>query len=185
MAEELNNKIEPKIEDGKLNAFGLDISIADIVGGKIVDKWFSQLTDDDMKLIFKAVEDEIFDHRYDDEKFFKKEHQVNSNSVWHSSKYEDTPIWKITKQKFSEKYIDVVLSKVDEILNSEAYQKRATEIAEEIVKYATEGYKKDMMDRVRERLVNNTIDPYPNYCNIDIRSIIHNEMKSMLTNNRY
>lgn len=184
MENELDNKIEPTIKNGKLNTFGLNISIADIVGGKIVDKWFNQLTEEDLNLIFKAVEEELFDHDYKDTKFFKKQNKVNSS--WSSyNNYEDTPTWKITKQRFAEKYNDVVLAKVDEILASEEYQKRATEIANDIVNYATESYKQDMMNRVRERLVDNVIGSEPVYNNINLRDIIQQEIHNMFPNNRY
>ena len=169
-------------EAGKLDAFGLGISISDIVGGKIVDEWFAQLTPDDMQLIYNAIEGELFSHGYNDEKFFKKTVTTSTSSYhWHD-KTEDTPIWRITKSKFSEKYNEIILSKVDEILSSEKYQERATEIAQEIVDYATEGYKTDMMNRVRERLVNNSLDSQPQFDQVNLRYIIQKTVSEMFPN---
>ena len=55
------------------------------------------------------------------------------------------------------------MKKVDEIISSEDYQKKADEIANELVEYATNGYKEDMKRQIRERLVGNVIgDPFYN-----------------------
>ena len=55
------------------------------------------------------------------------------------------------------------MKKVDEIISSEDYQKKADEIANELVEYATNGYKDDMKRQIRERLVGNVIgDPFYN-----------------------
>lgn len=157
-------------EGDKLNAFGMEISIADIIGEKVVDKWFAQLSEDDMNLIFKAVEDEIFGHDYLDHKFFKTTRKYTS--TYGSTREEETPIWQTTKQKFAEKYNEVILSKVDEIIASEEYQKRAQEIAGEIVNFATEGYKKALEQRVYERMVGNVVESEPHYNSIPLRDII-------------
>lgn len=170
-------------ENGNVNMFGLDISISDIIGEKIVDKWFSQITPEDMNLIFKAVEDEIFSHGYNDEKFFKTTRSVKS-SGWGCSSTEETPIWRTTKARFATKYNEIILSKVDEILSSKEYQDRAMQIAKDIVDYATEGYKKDLQQRVYERLVTNTSDTSAYYINgKTLQECIRDTVAEMLPRN--
>lgn len=170
-------------ERSKLNAFGMEISIADIIGEKVVDKWFSQLSEDDMNLIFKAVENEIFGHDYSDNKFFKTTRKYTDS--YGSTRTEENPIWQTTRQKFAEKYNEVVLSKVDEIVASEAYQKRAQEIAEEIVDFATEGYKKALEQRVYERMVGNVVEAEPRYNAVPLRDIIRSVVQEYVPTINY
>lgn len=171
-------------ENGKLNAFGMDISISDIIGEKIVDKWFAKLTPEDMALIFKAVDNEIFSHNYNDEKFFKTTREVK-NGGWGRSNYEDTPLWRTTQQLFAKKYNEEILSKVDEIIASEEYQKKAMQIAEEIVDYATEGYKEDLKKRIYGRLVAGPTDNTYYVNNYDLQSFIHESINQALSSLKY
>lgn len=164
-----------EIKDGKLNAFGMDINISDVIGEKIVDQWLARLTPEDINLILNVIEQEAFSHNYNDEKYFVT-HKENKDS-WGYGKKEETPIWKSIKEQFAEKFNKIIMEKADEILNSEEFQKRADQIAEELVNYATEGYKDDLKVRIKERLVNNTINDQPFYGGIDLRYIINQEIQ--------
>lgn len=62
-----------KMEKGKLNAMGMDINISEVIGSKIVDQWLAAISEDDMALILKAIDEEAFGHTYDDHKYFVKE----------------------------------------------------------------------------------------------------------------
>lgn len=164
-----------EIKDGKLNAFGMDINISDVIGEKIVDQWLARLTPEDIELILNAVEQEAFSHNYNDEKYFVT-HKETKNS-WGDRHKEETPIWKSIREQFAEKFNKIIMEKADEILNSEKFQKRADQIAEELVNYATEGYKDDLKARIKERLVNNTINNQPFYGGVDLRCIINEEIQ--------
>lgn len=164
-----------EIKDGKLNAFGMDINISDVIGEKIVDQWLAKLTPEDMNLILNAIEQEAFSHNYNDEKYFIT--YKESKDRWGDRKKEETPIWKSIREQFAEKFNKIIMEKADEILNSEEFQKRADKIAEELVNYATEGYKDDLKARIKERLVNNTINDQPFYRGIDLRCIINEEIQ--------
>ena len=48
---------EMKIEGGKLNAMGMDINISEVIGSKIVDQWLAAISEDDMALILKAIDE--------------------------------------------------------------------------------------------------------------------------------
>ena len=164
-----------EIKDGKLNAFGMDINISDVIGEKIVDQWLARLTPEDINLILNAVEKEVFSHNYNDEKYFVTYKEIKNS--WGDRKDEETPIWKSIKEQFAKKFNKIIMEKADEILNSEEFQKRADQIAEELVNYATEGYKNDLKARIKERLVDNTIGAQPIYGGIDLRYIINDEIQ--------
>lgn len=164
-----------EIKDGKLNAFGMDINISDVIGEKIVDQWLARLTPEDMNLVLNAIEQEVFSHQSNDEKYFVTYKYFKDR--WNDTKKEETPIWKSIKEQFAEKFNKIIMEKADEILNSEEFQKKADQVAEELVNYATEGYKNDLKERIKERLVDNTIGTQPFYGGIDLRYIIHEEIQ--------
>lgn len=174
---------EVKIEDGVLSTLGVDIKISDIIGEKLVNQWIARLSEDDMNVIFKAIDDEVFENQlYSDRLTFKT--RVLVDDRW-STKYEDSPIWKIAKQKITASISEDIAKRVDAIIASEEYQKRASDIANEIVEYATEGYKDDLKKRIYERLVLNTTESMPQYCGQDLRSIIRDEIQNALGNGGY
>lgn len=167
-----------EIKDGKLNAFGMDINISDVIGEKIVDQWLARLTPEDINLVLDAIEKEAFSHNYDEEKYFVTHKMVSDR--WSSTKNEETPIWKSIKEQFAEKFNKIIMEKANEILNSEEFQKKADQIAEELVEYTTEGYKNDLKERIKERLVTNTLSDQPFYGGIDLRYIINEEIQKQI-----
>lgn len=174
---------DTKITDGKINALGVDIQISDIIGEKLVNQWVEQLSEEQMTAIFDGINTELFTNsRYTDpEKIVLKKTQIEDS--W--GRTEDTPFWKICKVKLSEKFADIITAKTEEIINSEEYQKRADQIAEELVEYATNSYKDDMKERLRQRLVNNVTDTYPSYLGNDLLGIIHDEVHRIINSVRY
>ena len=172
---------ETMITNGKLNALGMDISISDIIGEKIVDQWLATITEEDMNLILKAIESEVFSHDYKEEKYFIKETKKTDNYGY--TKTFETPIWKYATEFLTKKLNEKIVEKVEEIINSEEYQNKANEIAQELVDYATEGYKKDLKDRIKNRLVDNTLEKYPTYGGVDLRNIIREEIYNAANRN--
>lgn len=170
----------------KLGAFGLDINISEVIGESIVKQWMSKLSEEDMKSIFKAIDDEVFNTDTvlsTDAKVkrkFKKTQPQNDWAYGGCSRDADTPIWRMAKEKLMEKLGDDILDRVNKIIDSEAYIKRADQIATEIVDYATEGYKQDLMSRIRERLVDGVLSNEPIYHNISLREIIRDEISNCM-----
>ena len=58
----------------------------------------------------------------------------------------------------------------------EKIQEKIEEIANELVDYSINGYKEDMKNRVRERLVGNIMNDSPNYSGISLLEIINHEI---------
>jgi len=175
---------ELKIDDGMLSTLGVDIKISDIIGEKLVNQWIARLSEEDMNVIFKAIDDEVFEKTlYEDSITLKTRTLVDDR--WSTTKYEDTPIWKIAKQKITASISEDIAKRVDAIIDSEQYQKRASDIANEIVEYATNGYKDDLKKRVYERLVVNTTEYMPQFYGQDLRSIIRDEIQHALGNGGY
>ena len=94
---------------------------------------------------------------------------------YYNSKSEAPAIAQYARKQLEEKLKEDIAKKIEEIVETDEYKKRAEEIAQEIVEYATEGYKKDMIARVKARLVE---DPLSSdfFGGINIRSIIREEI---------
>ncbi|HCI73503.1 MAG TPA: hypothetical protein DHV42_03065 [Lachnospiraceae bacterium] len=166
-----------KMEKGKLNAMGMDINIADVIGSKIVDQWLANVSEEDMALILKAIDEEAFGHTYDDHKYFVKEKKSGKG---YFDKTEVTPLWREIQKRFQEKFCDQIMDKMVEVMDSEEYKKRVDKIAQEIMDYAVEGYANDLKSRVKERLVGNVLDAAPHYGGICIQDIINEEIRRQL-----
>ena len=168
---------EIKMEKGKLNAMGMDINISEVIGSKIVDQWLATISEDDMALILKAIDEEAFGHTYDDHKYFVKE---KKNGTGYYAQTEVTPLWREIQKRFQEKFCDQIMDKMIEVMDSEAYKKRVDEIAQEIMDYAVEGYANDMKERVKERLVGNVLDGAPRYDGLSISEIVAMEISKRI-----
>ena len=166
-----------KMEKGKLNAMGMDINISEVIGSKIVDQWLAAISEDDMALIMKAIDEEAFGHTYDDHKYFVKE---KKNGDGYYAKTEVTPLWREIQKRFQEKFCDQIINKMNETMESEKYKKRVDNIAQEILEYAVEGYAKDMKERVKERLVGNVLDSAPRYSGISIADLVAMEVSKRI-----
>ena len=160
---------EMKIEGGKLNAMGMDINISNVIGEKIVDQWMASISEEDIGLILKAIDEEAFSRSSDDRVYFK---QKKKNSEGYYDRYEDTPLWKAIQEEFQVKFCDRIMKRMEDILESESYQARVERIAQDILEYAVNGYKEDIIKRIRERLVGNVLTANPYFDGMGIKEII-------------
>ena len=80
-------------------------------------------------------------------------------------------------------FIEELSKKVEEIIESTDYQKKIDEIANELVDYSINGYKEDMKNRIRERLVGNVMESAPYYCGVSLHDIINQAIDRRLGNN--
>lgn len=161
-------------DNGNLNALGVDIKISDIIGEKIINQWMAQLSEEDMQSIFQQINAEIFSSCDEPKKI-----KMYNSSGWSSS---DTFIWESAKKAIAKQLGDDINAKIEAIISSEEFQKKSEEIAQELVDYATEGYKQDLKVRIRQRLVDNVIANEPSYYNYSLRDIIHQELDSFISN---
>ena len=105
---------------------------------------------------------------------------MTSKDHWGDIQEVSTPIYKYAQNLYAQKFNERILAKVDEIIASDKFAERADQIAADIVDYATEGYKQDMITRIRERMINNVITPTV-YCDgQSLKEIIHQEIMDVL-----
>lgn len=163
MGEELAIK-----KDGTMDIMGVNINISEILGGKIVNEWLGSLDKEYMDAIIKHLTKEYFFvvSSVDGE---VKPIVRSSKTDWDNNRY---PIDEVQRE-FAKKTKELILEKAEEIIQSTAYQESINQIAEELVQYATEGYKEDLKKEIKTRLVDNVIAPSPCYGGENLINIIN------------
>jgi uncharacterized protein with ATP-grasp and redox domains len=101
---------------------------------------------------------------------YVKEREKNS---WGNYKTNDLTIGELIKVQFNNRIKEELTKKVEEIIATDDYKEKIEEIANELVDYSINGYKEDMKNRIRERLVGNVMDTAPYYGGISLHSIIN------------
>lgn len=162
------------IKNGEMNVMGINIDISQVLGDKIIDQYLTQLKEEDMETIMSYITSDLF----------TKEYYYNDNSVklkvkervkdqWGNYKNKEIPIGELIKNHFNDRIKEELKKKVEEIIASTDYQERIESIANELVEYSINGYKEDMKDRIRERLVGNVLDAEPRYYGASLYEIIN------------
>lgn len=177
------------MENGKIDVAGINIDISQILGQKIVDQYIAQLTEEDMQTILDFISQDFFVKKkqnifnYDTNQYdtkmvaYVKEREKDN---WGYYKTKDLTIGELIKSKFNEKIREELTKKIEEIVATSDYQEKIEQIANELVDYSISGYKADMKNRIRERLVGNIMDAAPYYDGVNLRYLIQDEVNRML-----
>lgn len=160
------------IKDGKVEVMGINIDISQVLGQKIVDQYIAQLKDEDIETLMKYISEDLFEKTYDGTLVIK-ERKKNS---WGGYADNEIPIGELIKNQFNSHIKEELSKKVEEIIASADYRKKIEEIANELVDYSINGYKEDMKERIRERLIGNLMDGEPQYCGVSLVSLINQEI---------
>ena len=173
------------MENGKMDVMGINIDISQVLGEKIIDQYIAQLTDEDMQAIMDFISQDFFVKRerqvfdYDTQQYnskmvtYVKEREKNQ---WGSYKTNEMTIGELIQRQFNQRIKEELTKKVEEIIATSDYQEKIEEIANELVDYSVNGYKEDMKNRIRERLVNNVMDKQPYYGGVSLQYIINEEI---------
>lgn len=177
------------MENGKIDVMGINIDISQVLGQKIVDQYMAQLTEEDMQTVLDYISQDFFVKKkqnifnYDTNQYdYKmvacvKEREKDN---WGNYKSQNLTIGELIKKQFNERIREELTKKVEEIIATTDYQEKIEQIANELVDYSVNGYKEDMKDRIRERLVGNVMDGAPYYGGISLLSVINNEIDKRL-----
>ena len=169
------------IKDGKMDVMGINIDISQVLGQKIIDQYIAQMSDEDMKTILSYISSDLFNetsvYNYDTgEKVQKLTIKERTKDQWGNYKGNEIPIGELIKKQFKSRIKEELSKKIEEIIASTDYQKKIDEIANELIDYSINGYKDDMKDRIRERLIGNVMDESPKYCGQSLLALINEEI---------
>ena len=163
----------------KVSALGIDVDISSILGEKIIDQVMARLTPEQMNELVDYVISNLFvKNKYDPGKIEILDDDSDTRRK-ESSFYGRNPriyLSDVLRSKVSSVLSQNIVDECIKIIETDEYKEKAKEIAEEIVEYATEGYKKDMKTRIYERMVNDTISSEPMYNHVNLRGIIQEEI---------
>lgn len=163
---------ELNIEKGEMNLAGININLAEIMGGKIVDQYFAQLDEEHMSAILNYINDTVFEEK----KFNCQDIKIKEKTSY----YGDNTLMQNVKKEFAKQTQDMLMEKVKEIISSQDYKDQVDKIANELVQYAIEGYKEDLKNHLREKLVYNILSPEPTYGGISLQRYIEDTVHNIL-----
>lgn len=95
---------------------------------------------------------------------------------WGNYKNNNLTIGELIQKQFNERIREELTKKVEEIIATSDYQEKIEQIANELVDYSVNGYKEDMKNRIRERLVGNVMDAEPYYGGLNLKYLINQEI---------
>ena len=173
------------MENGKMDVMGINIDISQVLGEKIVDQYIAQLSEDKMRELMDYISSDLFTTTsyYDwgkQEDVVKIVVKQRTKDKWGNYQEKEIPIGELVKRKFNERINEELQKKVEDIVASTDYQQKIEEIANELVDYSINGYKEDMKNRIRERLVGNVMDGQPYYGGISLKHIINEEINKRM-----
>ena len=178
------------MENGKIDVMGINIDISQVLGQKIVDQYIAQLTEEDMNSIMDFISKDFFvksKHKvfdYNTQEYNEKTVvtiKESEKDYWGNTKSSQKTIGELIKNQFNVRIKEELTKKVEEIIATDDYKEKIEQIANELVDYSINGYKEDMKNRIRERLVGNIMDATPYYGGIDLRSIINEEINRRIS----
>lgn len=179
------------MENGKMDVMGINIDISQILGQKIVDQYIAQLTEDDMNTIMDFISKDFLVKKnqsvfnYDTNKYDEKmvvTIKESEKDYWGNPKTSQLTIGEIIRKQFNERIKEELAKKVEEIIATTDYQEKIEEIANELVDYSVNGYKEDMKNRIRERLVGNVMDASPYYSGVSLHYLIEEAINRRFQN---
>lgn len=172
------------VEHGKANILGVDVNIADILGDKLVNQYIAQMMPEQTQALFEFVSSDLFTtvREFDEDgKAIDKIKVVSERrDIYGTCHYDEQSIAHYIKVRFNKKIKEKLVEAVDDIINSGAYSDTVDKLADDLVAYATEGYKEDLKQRIRERLVDNTVDSMPAINGQSLRYIIRQEISQVM-----
>lgn len=167
-----------ELKDGKMDLMGINIDISQVLGEKIVDQYLAQINETDMQKIFDYISSDLWTNAkvYDEKTGSMQDTlriKTRTENQWGEYKEKEIPIGELIKSHFNKRIKEELKNKVEEIIASTDYKDKIEEIANDLVDYSINGYKEDMKQRIRERLVGNVMDESPNYDGISLWTIIN------------
>ena len=177
------------MENGKMDVMGINIDISQVLGQKIVDQYMAQLTEEDMQTVLDYISQDFFVKKnqnvfnYDTNQYdtkmvtYVKEREKNYYGNYNTN---EMTIGELIKKQFNERIREELTKKIEEIIATSDYQEKIEQIANELVDYSVNGYKEDMKNRIRERLVGNVMDGQPYYDGVNLRYLIQEEINKRL-----
>ena len=132
---------------------GIELNFTQALADTIVTQYITNLGEDVLKNTFEAMNEEYINDRFNDPKKFQFNLKKYTDG-W-NSRVEYTKLGDTINRLIADTYGNAIVDFVKEYMETDDFKARLKQMADEVVDYALEGYKKDMINRLRERLVGN------------------------------
>ena len=159
-----------EIKNGQFKVMGIDVSISQVLGDKIADQFLAQLSEEDMSTLMDYIQQDLFEKKYNGSLVVKEREKWNAKYT----------LGEMIKEEFNERVKEDISNRCKEIVATKDYQDKVDEIAQEIMDYDIEGYKVDMKERIKERMVGNITDGAVRYGGETLVSIIEEVLENKI-----
>lgn len=139
----------------------LDAAVKQMIDKAIAEKTVENLSEEQMDAIMDYVQQEIFRVEYvEDPNTGETTKKYALNKSFDNIDYATRcKFLEPAKKQFGRKINMDITNRINEIIDSSDYHAMVDQYAKEIVQYATEGWKDDMMKAIRTRLCGDMLTP--------------------------
>ena len=186
---ESNNVAKGDYDKG--NVLGLEVQFSKMLGDVIVENYLKQLTEDDMKMLIDYISQDLFEEYEDwskdkkDSDFIKKRIKDNwteSTGYGYSRSETVYSVGGKIREMFNKRISEELQKKIEDIIATKDYQDKIEAMAQEIVEYSVEGYKEDLKESIREKMIGNVMSNRQTYGNQDLLTVIHEVVREYIPN---
>jgi len=156
------SEAEKIIED---NA-GIKVNLTESLANMVVERFIGTLDDSVLENTFKEMTNDYIDKFSPDGIQIKRKEKAIAT---YGSRTEETYLGRMIRETLAEKYTDLVIEEANKYMETKEFKEALSQMVADVIAYAVEGYKKDMIDRLKERLVGNAYTAFlaENGTNID------------------
>ena len=137
---------------------GIELNFTQALADTIVSQYMTSIGEDVLKNTFDIMNEKYLQDKFDDPKNFK--FKLKEYSGGWNNKYEDTKLGSAVDRIIADKYGNTIIEYIDEYMKTDEFKEKLKKMADEVIDYALNGYKEDMIKRLRERLVGNAFSTY-------------------------
>lgn len=179
---------------GQASVLGLEVQFSKMLGDVIVENYLKQITEEDMKMLIDYISQDLFEEyesyvRKDDgshEEVVKKRIKENwkeSTGYGYSSKSETVySVGGKIREMFNTRVSEELQKKIEEIVATKDYQDKIEAMAQEILEYSVEGYKEDLKESIREKMIGNVMCNNQTYGGQQLIDVIHEVVREYIPN---
>jgi hypothetical protein len=131
------------------NNTGVQVSLTESLANIVTERFIGTLDDSILENTFKEMNHEYID---DFNARNVKIKRKNGNSYGLNN---ETYLGQAIRQTLADKYTDLIIEEANKYMETEEFKNSLAQMVADVIAYAVEGYKKDMIIRLKERLVGN------------------------------
>lgn len=133
------------------------IFVTQEMANEIAKNFISSLSQKQTDEINKQIMDEFFEININKAgsplNITKTTKNNNTDYISYSNVSETTYLWQELQKEMVEIYKNKLNEKAEEIIHSDYFSKKIDEVANEIINYALEDYKKDVINKIKENIL--------------------------------